>query len=584
MDSIYLGTNRDSGKPYYFPKQLFRQHVHLPGYTGQGKTTLILRMLHELLRDRRDPACHFIMDFMGGLSHELLLWMASPYCPASVRRRLIYVCPGKERGVLGFNPLLFDTASNAFYKCARATELILRGWRSQDLEAMPRLARWLFNCFHSAQLLGLTIADTMHLLLPRHELRALIFGALPEALRMEWEDLYRTSPNEVQKTLDSTRNRLKPFFSSDILRLMFSSSVNRADFSRFIAEDRIVLVDLSSHNRLSPHEADALAGMFLNELFTTARGMPPHVRRPVYCWLDEFQRVISGPDLEFAIPEVRQLGIRLICAHQSFSQLERGEVDLTSLIWQLQSRLTFAAKSEDADLLAHELAALRYREKEIKDETYTRRQLVTGQRLIDLASSSFTETLSDQWQRSYGDNWSTQNAYVDGKLDSTRRGQGGNQGSSQGGGSSHGQTHGAHQSLVPVYEEFLELAGRTYYSFEEQRQRLAREVRTLVPGQALLTQANSPDLVRLAIDESRPGPLRHGLEKIAKYFPQLTEAYEELLDDNFAQHDLFVPPAVIEAETRQRIDRVLRPTITIQTEPRLQNRDQPSKSEGEHFA
>lgn len=583
MDSIYLGADLDTGRAFYLNKSIFRQHLHLPGFTGQGKTTLVLRMLHELLRDQRDPACHFIIDFMGNFSYELLLWVASPFCPESVRRRLVFICPGMERAVLGFNPLVYETQSQAYYCASRAMELILRGWRSQDLEAMPRLARWLFNAFHSAQLMGLTVADTMHLLLPRHELRSLIFGALPESLRLEWDDLYRSGPSEVQKTLDSTRNRLKPYYASDILRLMFSSTTNRADFRRFIAEDRIVLMDLSSHNCLTPLEANALAGLFLNELLTTARGLPPHLRRPVYCWLDEFQRVITGPDLEFAIPEVRQLGIRLICAHQSFSQLKRGEVDLTSLIWQLQTRFTFAAKGDDADLLAHELASLTYDPKKIKDEFYTRRQLMTGQRLMDLASEAHTRALAQNWQDTYGRNDSSQNTYVDGLLDSTRRGSGHNYGHATGGGSTTSDTYGTHQALVPVYEEFMELCSRTYYSFDEQRQHLAREVRKLVPGQVLLTQANSPDIIRLAVDESRPGPLRHGLEQIATRFPQLQEAYEKLLEDNFAQRDLFVSPAEIEAETAERIARVLRPAITVTSRPAIQDENRLQTSDPEPF-
>jgi len=69
-------------------------------------------------------------------------------------------------------------------------------------------------------------------------------------------------------------------------------------------------------------------------VLTTARSLPLGVRFPTFLILDEFQRFV-GPDLEPAIPEVRQLGIKLVLSHQSLSQLKRGDIDLTNLIFPM---------------------------------------------------------------------------------------------------------------------------------------------------------------------------------------------------------------------------------------------------------
>ena len=81
MRKILLGHERTTKQPVYIPKNAFRTHFHIPGGTGKGKTTAILAMLYQLLRDPTDRACHIIVDFLGGLSFELGLWMASRYCP-----------------------------------------------------------------------------------------------------------------------------------------------------------------------------------------------------------------------------------------------------------------------------------------------------------------------------------------------------------------------------------------------------------------------------------------------------------------------------------------------------------------------
>ncbi len=564
MRSIFLGHDQQSGKPVYIRKTAFSTHVHLPGATGKGKTTAILAMLHQFLKDTRHPTCHFIVDFLGGLASDLMLWMASKYCPEDARRRLIYICPSREDVVMGFNPLLFQSKAHAYYRCARATELILRGWESQNIEAMPRLARWLFNSFHAVQQLGLTISDSVHLVLPRSDHHSAMLEALPHELQAEWKELTSSNSGEVLRALDSTRNRLHPFYHFPNLAFTFGSSRNYVDMERFMREKKIVILDLSPQNRISPQIADTYAGLFFNELLTTARSLPPTERQETYCWLDEFQRMVSGPDIQYAIPEVRQLKIRLILAHQSFAQLVQGETDLTSMIFQPQTRLMFGNQGPDADLLAQELASLTFDAFKVKHEIYTRRQLVTDHRIIDLASWSNAESYANQWQQQYGQGWSQGAQYVGGLRVSDSRGTSGSHGS--GHGESHGQssTVGGHQVLHPIYDEFTELSNRTFYSFADHLQDWARDVRKLRTGDAFYHSVEDDLLAQIKVQQSRPGPLKFDLETIQRRFPQLLEAKERLIEDNFANREFFVPPAVIEADREQRLQEVLNPKITVQ--------------------
>ena len=107
--------------------------------------------------------------------------------------------------------------------------------------------------------------------------------------------------------------------------------------------DQVVAVD--------SHIADAIGGFIVNEVLQSAMNMKPSEVDLTYLLLDEFQHFV-GPDLFDAIPVVRQLGLRLILAHQSFSQLVKGDLDLTNIIWQARSRLMFANDAEDADIIA----------------------------------------------------------------------------------------------------------------------------------------------------------------------------------------------------------------------------------------
>ena len=365
MKSFVIG--KESGNDVRIPVDAFKTHFHLIGGTGKGKTTAIHTMLHNLLMNPLEKSCFFVIDRLGNFSEELLLWMSSDFCTPQIRDRLVFIQPSREDVVPTFNPLLFDTSAHAYYRIERATEIILRAWESQNIEAMPRLARWTFNAFMAAAKLGLTISDCSHFLLPGSQYHRPLLELLPEPLKAQWDEIMQSRSQEAMRILDSSRNRLRPYFDSDILRRMFGSTQSRLDVLRMMREGRIVIVDLSPRNRLGEQLANTIGALLINEVIAQVRSLPRDVRYPTYMFLDEFQNFV-GPDLEAALPELRNLGLRLILSHQGFSQLERGDYDMTSIIFQAQSRMIFGVQGEDADLLAHEVASIKFDAKKIKEE------------------------------------------------------------------------------------------------------------------------------------------------------------------------------------------------------------------------
>ena len=560
MRSILLGHNRENRRPVRIPHETFQTHLHAIGGTGKGKSTALHTILHPLLLDPFDEACFFIFDRLGNFTEELLLWMASDFCTDDVRDRLVYIESAREDCVLGFNPLLYDTPAHGYFKVSRATDIVLRAWQSVDIEQMPRLARWTFNSFWAAAQLGLTIADCVHFLMPGSPYHDGLLRALPDRLRCEWDEMTHARGGEAVRILESSRNRLKPYFESDILRRMFGATENRLDVQRFMRDGKIVILNLAPRSRLSTQLSDAIGALVLNEVLATARSLPRGVRYPTYLVLDEFQNFV-GPDIESALPEVRQLGLRLMLSHQSLSQLQRGDYDLTSMIFQAQSRLIFGVQGEDADLLAHELASITYDPKRLKDELYSRRQLVTGHRTIELASQSQAEAHAQQWKRDYGQNWSAHESVA------RRAGESGREVYSSGKGSGtserHGEGHsisgtstrGTHETLVPEYDEFLELTNKTYYTFDEQRNLWAQKLRNLRTGGALMRLVDDPNLYEVDVKRSAPSYLSWDIETLTRELPEALEDMDRLVEQNF-QSDLFVTPAAIDVETQRRLHAV----------------------------
>jgi hypothetical protein len=535
----------------------------LIGGTGKGKTTAIHTMLHELLLDPTHDPCVIIIDRLGGLSFDLLRWMASEFCPTDVRDRLVYIEPARDGMVLGFNPLVHESEGHAYYKVSRATEIILRGWASQNLSEMPRLARWLFNSFLACALLKLTIADSVHLLLPGSNYHRPLLDALPPRLKAEWNELLHSHSGEVLRMLESARNRLKPFHEFPALRYMFGTTDNHLDVQRFMREGKIILLNLSPGNRIPDQVADAIGGLVLNEVLSTARSLPPVNRTPTYVFLDEFQRFV-GPDIETAIPEVRQLGIKLILSHQSLSQLKRGDIDLTSLIFQCQSRIIFGIQGEDADLLAHELASLQFDPYKIKQDLYTRRQRLAGHDIIELGSYSNASASAENWMEQYGRGWSRYEGQSERTVDNWPRDKNKSQGSGtsrsegrgKGGSSSHTSTSGRHEQLIPIHEDYLELASRTFMTFDEDRHVWARDIRRARRGESFIRLVDAPEILHIDVKRSAPGYLGWDPAELAREMPDVLEDIEQLIERSFRANS-FSRPAQIEGEIQQRLSRVL---------------------------
>jgi hypothetical protein len=556
MIPILLGTEQQSGKPLYLSRNLFRTHFHLLGATGTGKTNAIRVILRAIMADPRPKSCLFLVDPMGNLSRDLLSWIANErLCPQHVRERLIYIEPARSQIVVPFNPLLHDSEDQLYFQVGRSVEVVLRAWASQNVEEMPRLRNWTFASFFAVAAMGLPLVACQYLLRPGTDEHVAILRRLPKELQQMWGEILH-SKHEAVRILESTRNRLAPFFDCGILRRMFSCVESRFDVARFIRERRIVILNVGSYGKLDRHIAQTIGGLAVNEIIRTAMNMSPAEVDPTYVLLDEFERFVSI-DLYDALPTVRQMGLRLILAHQSLAQLLRGDIDMTGLIWQARSRLIFANDGDDADRMADELAKLTFDPMQLKEVLYSHRQRIAGHRKEWLESTSRTTSVSRGEDTQQGASTSRGVHESPGALPSKSRNNSDSHGSSSKYGESTSESSGGHVSLVPVHEDFLEITHKDYYDFNAQRTIWAQKIRKRKTGEAYAKLRDDDQLYDVRVEYQPTGETAKVRDKI-----------EALIERNF-QADLFRSMASVEKEAEQIRESLLRdPPITINLPPR----------------
>ena len=83
---------------------------------------------------------------------------------------------------------------------------------------------------------------------------ALVFqpalAQFPGEISYHWQEILKAKGSEPTRILESTRNRLDPFFNSPNLRRMFGSRRGLFDCERFIRERKIVILDLGRYGKI----------------------------------------------------------------------------------------------------------------------------------------------------------------------------------------------------------------------------------------------------------------------------------------------------------------------------------------------
>ena len=561
MPNINLGAT-DDGKPLTFADDKLSRHLHLIGTTGAGKTTALHTIFHDLLKTPYNKACMFIVDPLGGLSRDLLMWTSDKLrCPSYVRKRVVYIEPANDEAVIPFNPLQIEHPRQIDFRIGRAVEVILRAWDNQSVTSMPRLYRWLSNALRSVAHLGLPLSFANYLIYPGCSEFEAMFRKLTPELQNQWSEIQGVSPNQLSTLLESTRNRLQPF-TSGVLKNTFALNQNNFDVQRFIEERNIVVVNLAGFDRLSTEVKRSYGAFVVNQVISTVRSMvDPKKVSPTYLVLDEFQEFVTN-DLVDALPQLRQFGLRLVLAHQSFSQLVRDDIDMSALIWLAQNRIAFANSAEDADILAHEFGSLNFDPDAIKHSIFSTKQLHDGYEKVILKSGSSSISRSDSHGGSSGGSRADSNSSSqsrsksnhNGKKSTSESASESQQSSSSSSWSStystsqsHSESHGESESYQAKMKTYQEETSRTYKSFDEQKAEYAKAIRRLKVGHAYVKLLDDPTLYSCKV---RLDPIRNT--------PRIQDRIEEFKCQNF-ENSLFLSPGMIEQEHEKLRGQLMRP-------------------------
>ncbi len=355
-----------------------RQHLHVIGPTGTGKSTLLASLITEDVAAGRGVV---VIDPKGDLVEDVLARV-----PERRHGDVVVLDPADENCPVGLNPLLSR---------GRSPELIA----DQVLAVFHGLwaSNWgprLQDILHSSLLTLAGRGDASLCALPalltneavRTRLRAQVDD--PVALEPFWAWFDSISDAEKNQAIAPVLNKLRPFLLRRSVRSIVGQLQPRFRVDEVFTKRRICLVALRK-GLIGPEAAALLGSLFVAELWQAVLGraaIPPQRRHPVTVYADEFQEYVHLPtDMADALAQARGLGVGLVLAHQHLAQLPAHL--RAAVLANARSRICFQLPADDAQVMARfSNGKLEPRDFQQLPRFEAYAQLVVGGEVTDFAS------------------------------------------------------------------------------------------------------------------------------------------------------------------------------------------------------
>lgn len=326
MLDILIGINSHHGEavPIGLQKDERERHVYVIGGTGNGKTTMLLYMIVQDIRNGKGVA---VVDPHGDLAETILR-----YVPKERIDDVVYFNPDDLAHPIGLNLLempLGLEGDELLREKDLITESVISIFRkifSEDDSGGHRIEYILRNTIQTA-------------LTTERPTLFTIFRLLNDSVycneivrRLEDEDLKNFWKNEINKAGDYQKVKMAAGITSKIGRFLFSASARRVleqesstiDFEDILNSSKILICNFSKG--LIGEDTSSLFGtMVLAKLQIAAlrrARLKESERGSFYLYVDEFQNFATMSFVQM-LSEARKYKLFLIMAQQSTSQQDK---------------------------------------------------------------------------------------------------------------------------------------------------------------------------------------------------------------------------------------------------------------------
>lgn len=340
MISLVLGRNITEpkiGLPIIKDSARF-EHLYIVGGTGTGKSTLILNLIYQ---DLRNDIGIIVLDPSGNLSRDILSFTPQ-------KRDILYLsidtplsfnlfgCPWMDK----WNVITeFKEVMNTYITLTTSTKETTSGMNSVLKNALSILLE--SEDGHDLK--------TLYNFLNYPNRRSYYLGQADKRKLADEIYFFENLAGEQKQTCKRVATRIGEFTTGNMYEIV--SGVNQIDFEDIAKNRKILIVNCYA---MGTHEMIFLGNWLSHGLksYFMYSFKNRKAKYPIAFYVDEFQNFIT-PNFQKIISEGRKYKVSFIFAHTSHAQIPRKLLDLILDI--INSYVIFNAGSELAERTAKEL-------------------------------------------------------------------------------------------------------------------------------------------------------------------------------------------------------------------------------------
>lgn len=341
---VIIGTKQQWGtdEPFALFQPDRRQHVHVIGKSGTGKTTLLRNMIVQDIMAGRGVG---LIDPHGDLAQDIL-----DHIPRDRTDDVAYFDPSDFEHPIGFN-LLARVPRDRRHLVASGVVSVFRGIWADSWG--PRLEYILYGCI--AALLECENVSLMGIprMLTDEAYRDWVVRQVKDPMvRSFWlSEFARYDRRFLQEVIAPIQNKVGQLLMAPELRNIFGQVRSLIDVRALMDRGRIFIANLSK-GKIGEDKANLLGALWVTQFQLGAMSranVPETERRDFNLYVDEFQSFVSDT-FSSVLSEARKYALTLTLAHQYFDQLKPSI--LSAVLGNVGSIISFRVGHKDAEVLA----------------------------------------------------------------------------------------------------------------------------------------------------------------------------------------------------------------------------------------
>lgn len=340
--SFVLGINEHQGKvkPVTVSSDQRLKHTHITGATGTGKSTFLLNLITEDIKQGNGIA---VLDPHGDLIESII-----SYIPEERAEDILIIDPADSEYPIGFNIL---EAHSEIEKEILSSDLVA-GFRRLSTSWGDQMnsvfANAILAFLESEQ--GGTLADVRRFLVEKSFRDSFLKTVSDPNVIYYWQKEY---PLLRSNSIGSILTRLDTFLRPKLIRNMVSQRKG-LDFDHLLDTKKIILIKLSQ-GLIGAENSYLLGTVVVSKIHQAAMARQAKAkadRSDFFLYIDEFQNFIT-PSMSSILSGARKYHLGLILAHQDMQQLVKVDSELaSSVLSNAGTRICFRVGDADAKRFA----------------------------------------------------------------------------------------------------------------------------------------------------------------------------------------------------------------------------------------